>query len=187
MQKGKDFSIFTHWISELGNSRAKSYKLYNLITIIYSILNLLFALNIQSLLTNSLPAKFSSILFCTATLLVILLLFFPVNKNYKTHRIISDVLFITILAALVSLFYSFTLSPNIPSFLLVSLVFVILISSLHVISFALLKIKYGEIPKDFVELKKKENSLLLKNAFFLEWLFFASLVCFQLIMLTQVL
>ena len=187
MQKKARFSIFTHWISELGNSRAKSYKLYNLITIIYSILNLLFALNIQSLLTNSLPANFSSILFSTATLLVILLLFFPVNKNYKTHRIISDILFITILTASVLLFYSFTLSPNIPSFLLVSLMFTILISSLHVVSFVLLKIKYGEIPKNFVELRKKEDSLLIKNAFFLEWLFFVSLVCFQLIMLTYAL
>ena len=187
MQKKERFSIFTHWVSHLGDSRAKSYILFNLISITYSIFNLLFAINIQSLLINTFPVRLSIILFFTTSLLVVFLLFFPLNRNYKIHRALSDIMFASILAALILLLYSFSSSSNIPSFLILSLAFTTLISSLFVISVTLLKIKYGEIPKTLIEIRSKEKSILIKSAFFLEWLFFTSLVSFQLIVLAYTL
>ncbi len=187
MQEKARFSIFTHWVSHLGDSRAKSYILFNLISITYSIFNLFFAINIQPLLINTFPVRLSIILFYTTSLLVILLLFFPLNKNFKIHRTLSDIMFASILTALILLLYSFSSSSNIPSFLILPLAFTVLISSLFVISFALMKIKYGEIPKTLIEIRNKEKSILIKNAFFLEWLFFASLVSFQLIVLAYTL
>ncbi len=182
MQKTARFSIFTHWVSYLGDSRAKSYILFNLIVVCYSVFNLLFAINILSFLVSTFPVRLSIILFYTTSLLVILLLFFPLNKNYKVHRILSDIMFTLIFVALILIFYPLYTSSSIPFLLVLFLAATILINLLFVASFTLLRIKYGEIPKTLIDIRKKERSLLIKNAFFLEWLFFASLVCFQLIL-----
>lgn len=183
MNRDNNFSVFTHWVSHLGNSKKKSYLLFNLVVILYSIFNFVFTNSIRSITLNTFPVRVSSILFYITSLLVILLLFFPLDKNFKVHRNLSDLMFTSIFLALTLLLYSFFTSPNIPPVLLLSLSITVLISFLFLISFALLRYKYGMIPETLIEIRKSEKSLLIRNAFFFEWVFIGTLSFFQLIVL----
>jgi hypothetical protein len=181
MEKKAKFSVITHWISNLGDSREKTFIPFNLVTVFYCIFNFLFTGKMQLLLPNSFQAEISVILFYTFSLLLILFLFFPVNKNYKVHRILSNLIFVSIIGALVFSFLQLSKTVGIPFPVIFFLTLTTVVGIVFLISFIKLQIKCKEIPKTLENVRKKEKSLLIRNVCLLEWIFFLLLICFQII------
>lgn len=175
------FSIVTHWISNLGDSRGKTFILFNLVTAFYSIFNLFFTNKIRSFLSNNFQTEVTAVLFYTFSLLLIFLLFFPVNKNYKVHRVLSNLIFISIIGALILSFLQLSKTASIPFLFIFFLTLTIIVGLVFLISFIKLQIKYKEIPKIVDRVRKKEKSLLIRNVCLMEWVFFLLLICFQII------
>lgn len=185
MEKSHNFSIATHWVSLLGDSRKRSYILFNLITILYSFFNLFFINKAQLLLPDNLLEKLSVFLFFIYALSLILILFFPVNKNYKVHRILSDIIFSFLLGWVTLITFQFyrtqVISPIISTLLIVTT----LLGFLFLFSFTKLRIKYKEIPKTLEDLQKNEKSLLIKNTCLMEWLFFFLVIICQILLVIK--
>lgn len=182
MEKNHNFSFTTHWISFLGESRKRGFILFNLITIFYSFFNLFFINKVQLLLPDNLLGKSLIFLFCIYALSLILILFYPVNKNYGVHRILSDIIFSSLLGwiALITfqLYRTQVISPIISTLLIITTLF----GFLFLFSFTKLRIKYKEIPKTLVDLQENEESLLIKGSCLMEWLFFFLVVICQLLL-----
>ena len=175
------FSIVTHWISNLGDSRGKTFIPFNLVTVFYSIFNLFFTNKTQSFLLNNFQAEASAGLFYTFSLLLILLLLFPVNKNYKVHRVLSNLIFISIIGALILSFLQLSKTAGIPFIVVFFLTLTVVVGLIFFISFVKLQIKYKEIPKTLINIREKEKSLLIRNVCLTEWIFFFLIICFQII------
>lgn len=174
------FSIVTHWISNLGDSRGKTFIPFNLVIIFYSIFNLFFINKIRSFLPNNFQTEVTAVLFYTFSPLLILLLFFPVNKNYKVHRVLSNLIFISIIGALLLSFLQLSKTTSIPFTVIFFLALTTIVGSIFLISFIKLQVKYNKIPKTLANIRRKEKSLLIKNACLMEWFFFFLIICFQM-------
>lgn len=180
MEKEARFSIVTHWISNLGDTRIKTFIPFNLVTIFYSIFNLLFIYKIRSFFSDGFQTDITVILFYIFSISLVLLLFFPVNKNYKVHRVLSNLIFISIIGALVLSFLQLSKTADTPSLVIFFLTLTTVVGIVFLISFIKLQIKYKEIPRTLICVREKEKSFLIKNVCFMEWVFFLLIICFQL-------
>ncbi len=173
------FSIVTHWISNLGDSRGKTFIPFNLVTVFYSISNLFFVNQIRSFLPNNFQAEAMAVLFGVFSLLLMLLLFFPVNKNYKVHRVLSNLIFTSIVGALALSFLQLSRTAGIPFIVVFFLTLTTIAGLVFLVSFIKLQVKYKEIPKTLIDVRGKEKSLLIRNVCLMEWIFFFLIICFQ--------
>jgi len=182
-KKNAAFSFTTHWISLLGDSRRNTFILFNLITIFYSFFNLFFINKVRLLLPDNLLGKSSIFLFYIYALSLILILFYPVNKNYKVHRVLSDIIFSSLLGWITLMLFPLYKTQVPPSSVLLLLTITVLLGFVFLFSFTKLRIKYKEIPKTLVDLQKSEKSLLIKNSCLMEWVFFFLVIICQLFLI----
>lgn len=182
MIKNGGFSITTHWISILGDTRNKSAVMFKLIGVFYILFNLFSVNKLQLLLSSSLLEKLSVSLFYIYTLSLTLILFYPVNKNYKIHRVLSDIAFSSLLWWITLILFQLYKARVVPPLILLLLTITAIIGFIFLFSFTKLRIGYKEIPKTLTDLRKSEKSFLIKTSCLMEWLFFFLVVICQLLL-----
>ncbi len=180
MKKEGKFSVFTHWISNLGETNTKTYFAFNLVVISYCAFNLYFVYRVQELFSTSFQSILSFLFFGAYSFFLILILLFPQDKNFKVHRQLSIFLFLSIFSGIILLFLPLKtfgiLYPSI-NIILTATIFTGILMGLSSIKMYL---KYGTVPRILTDIRKNESSVLIKNACFLEWIFFTLLISFQL-------
>lgn len=177
MKEKSGFSIYTHWISNLGDTRTRSHTSFDIIALIYSIFNVLFTNKIQSTISNNFLATICIALLYAFSLLIILIIVFPMNKNFKVHRIVSDLLFISILTALILLFLQIKTSIILQLLLLTTIAF----GFTFITTFINMKLKYKKVPKTLVGFRKKEKSIFIRNICVLEWISLSLIIFYQIL------
>ncbi|MDC0449035.1 DUF998 domain-containing protein [bacterium] len=182
MKGKKKFSIFTHWISELGDTRAKTHFVFNFIVILYGTFNLIFVYKTQWLFPTPLLSNLSFLLFGSYSFFLILLPLYPQDLNFTAHRRVCNLLYISILSGLIFLSYPLCVSG---SSLIIKLILSITTVTGFLLGLSFVKMfrKYQKIPKNLVEIRGKEESFLIKNVCFFEWLFFLLVLCLQLLLI----
>jgi len=179
LRKSK-FSIVTHWISDLGDSEAKTFIPYNLAIIFYSIFNFFLIGKLRLFFPNSIQSEFAIVLYCVSSLSLILFLIFPFDRNYKGHRTLFSIYFLSILLALILTFLQISKTQETPSITTFLLSSTIVEELIFLFSFIKLHAKYKKIPRTLVDIQIKEKSLLIRNVCLLEWVFFFLLICSQI-------
>ena len=180
MNKKDKFSIHTHWISSLGETKSNTFLPFNLIVLSYSIFNIYFLNKTQWLFNSQLQSILSYIFFSVYSLFVILILFFPQDKNLNIHRGLSDLLFLSVMFGLVLSFLSTLDNTGTHVFLKAMLIITIFTGVLLGYSAVKMYLKWGKIPRNLVEVRKKEMSLFIRSSCLLEWTFFFLLICYQI-------
>lgn len=176
-KKYKNYSFFSFWISNLGERQSHSYPIFVISLFIFGFLNLLFTKIFSELLPDIILSKIATSFLYLGNLAVILVIFYPMDIKLRIHERISGFLFIGVMGSVLFLIYPIYISDLFPNFLIVLGMVILFFSTLLTYSFIKLKTKYGsEAIKNLVEVRKIENSFVLRNATFWEWVSFISMV-----------
>ena len=180
MKRRGAFSVFTHWVSNLGETNTITYFAFNLVVVSYCVFNLYFVYRVQELFSTSFQSTLSFLFFGAYSFFIILILLFPQDKNFKVHRQLSNFLFLSIFSGLILLFFSLKISRTLYPLTNIILPATIFTGFLLGLSSIKMYSKYGKIPRILTDIRKDESSLLIRNACFLEWIFFTLLISLQL-------
>ncbi len=171
------YSIFTFWVSSLGEKKAASHYIFNVSFLILAFLSAFFLQGFFSLIPDLFLAKIALGFFVLSLIALILMVFAPLDRKPKCHEIITHGLFGSLAGFILFSINPIYVSGAFPGFLVLLNVIILFFSLLTTYTFTKLKIKYGAPAlRDFVSVRKKEKSYLLKNAPLWEWITFISLV-----------
>ncbi len=175
--KYQSFSFVTHWMSNLGEKGSKSFWLFNAPLFIWGVLNIIIGIIFKSVLLQTfLFSNLTIFFFFSLSGGIILVSFFPTNKNRVLHGIAGGILFISIT------FFCFAMISNIAvsgwpgsltALFLAELMIIFILSVILTLSRTRLHLKYGwKNIRNLVEVRKIEKSFFLKNGSVWEWLVF---------------
>lgn len=169
----KNYSVFTFWLSNLGTKKSHSQLIFNTCFFVFGLFNLLFCLILFEILPQALLTLIILIFFSLATIFTILIPFFPMDKKRKDHEMIATLLFLCIFMVCLLFTYFNLISQMFSAYLTFFSLAVVVFSFLITYSYLKLKVKYGgRAMGDLIFERKKEKSLILKNATLWEWLTF---------------
>ena len=174
-KKYRRYSVLTFWVSNLGEERAASHYIFNVCFLIFAFLNLFFLKGLFEIMPDLILSKIALYFFALSIVALILIVFLPMDKRPKVHQVIASSLFIGMSGFILFSIYPVYVSEVLPRFLVLLNVIILIFVSLTAFTFKKLLSKYGAPAlTDLVGERKKENSLLLKNATLWEWATFVS-------------
>jgi len=163
-----DFSFSTYSLSNLGSTITGTYYLFQL----FVVLNILIGKTLAVIFLLSF--KRNRALYITISFLLIFstsaiaTLFFPQDRSFGKHLIISFPAFLAIFGFSMSTI-PIILSSSIPNWTIIFNLLMLFLPPGFIVSLSLLNRKYGEILKNFSEIRSAESSFLLRNTTLLEW------------------
>lgn len=162
-KKYPDFSFKTHWISNLGEKKSKSYPCFTTGLLLLSFLGFLFLLGFYNSQGSSLTNQLTFLSGLSVLFSIFLITFFPMDVKLITHMRIARFLFFSLVI------FNLTLLPKFNLLNLLEIILLILFG----ISCRLLFYNYP-LPEtvNLVKIRRSEKSLLVRNATILEWLVF---------------
>lgn len=179
----KNYSVLTFWISNLGAVKSRSQQIFNVCFLCFGLLSLFYNWLLFKILPQTPLTLVMLVFFSLTALLAMLIPFFPMDKQRRSHEIIASCLFIFLLITCL-LFTYFCLSANfLPSFLAIFSLAVVIFSGLTIYAYFRLRAKYGSRAMgDLVSERQKETSRILKNATLWEWLVFFSMLAWLFVL-----
>lgn len=181
IRRYKGYSFTSLWMSNLGDTRYESSKLFNSAFLFYGILSLFFVYGLSTILPDIFISTIaiSCLYLCSFSTIAASLI--PMNKNLVVHHKFSNMVFMSVTAFYVLLMYPIFVSHAIPRYFLVFNTFVIILSVALVVSFRRLVKKEGNIPTTLFEIRKTEKSFMMRNAVVQEWIFFLAVFVWNLV------
>lgn len=160
------YSIKTHWISNLGEARSKTRSIFLVATGFIFIAGI-YTISLLLLQEGGLTLKIGALILSTALLFLLPTMYIPMDRNLELHTKVGGVMFLFINVGMMLIVFSphFYGSPT----LLMSTISVIVFVNLLGYASGILYRKFGAIPANLVEIRDREQNIIVKNATVWEW------------------
>ncbi|MBM4177185.1 hypothetical protein FJ208_00035 [Candidatus Gribaldobacteria bacterium] len=175
--KEKHYSIFSFWLSNLSQRKAKSHKIFQIVFSCFALLLFFVLAELWFVFPRTILASLSLFFFALSEVSFIFILFLPMDKEPIKHYKATSVLFFSLLFFFIFSFRPISQSDFLPNILTFFNLLILSFIFLTAYSFYKLKAKYGLAAlNDLKAERKKEKSLIIKNATLWEWLTFIALI-----------
>ncbi len=182
VKKYPGYSLTSLWMSNLGDTRYESCKLFNLAWLFYGFFCLFFVYGLSKILPNMFYSSIAVLLLYLSSVFTILASLIPINKNLILHHICTLIVSVSITTSYLLLLLPMYISQLIPKYFMLFNMLLIFISVFFAISFLKLIRKQGKIPLTLSDLRKNEKSFFIRNTAAQEWIFILLVIIWNFVM-----
>lgn len=172
VRKYRGYSFTDLWMSNLGDTRYASSHLFNTAFFWYGVLSLFFVYHILSLVGVSILSILAIVSLYVCSIATMIASQIPMNKNLDIHHFFSNMVFIGVTVGALFLMYPLIVSIDVPQYISILNLLLIMASATLTVSFQHLVKKEGKIPITLEDVRKRESSFFLRTAAVQEWIFF---------------
>jgi hypothetical protein len=169
-------------VSNLGDTRYPSSRIFNAALIGYGFLNGFVIANLAVLLPHIWMSILAIILMIVTSFSVIMEAVIPFNKDIVIHHRYSEIICVATLGFLLLLMYPLSLVRGFPLSMFILNAAIVLELLLFAVAYIPIERKLGKVPYTFIAIRKQKASFLSRNAALLEWEFVVLSVCWSVLM-----
>lgn len=181
VRRYKGYTIASYWVSNLGDTRFASSRIFNIALVLYALLTLFLIANLTFILPDIPVSHVAIFLMCVASFAVMMEAVIPFNTDVVVHHRYSIVICFASIGFLLLLLYPLSLVRDFPQTVFLLNIAIVLELVLFAVAYIPIERKLGKVPYTFVDVRKHETSFLSRNAALLEWVFVVLSVCWNVL------
>jgi hypothetical membrane protein len=181
-KRHKGLVLANNWISNLGDTRFPSGRLFNVSLFLYGFFSIFLIINLYQFLPNLFISKIAVLLMCLSSFSTMMTSLVPLNKNIAVHHAYSNMIYGSMVGFLLLLLYPLYVIKDFPRPILALNILILCNLTLFAVAYLPIERRLGKIPESMVTVRKEEKSFIIRNAAIWQWMFLALSTCWNFFM-----